>query len=175
MTRSTVALGAGLVLVAALTGWLLLGSRGERLAIDLIDELPSMTQVPGQQEVAELTLAGETRRALLVGDYGRYIYKLTVPNRAWLRLSIGHAPEAWTTEGDGVLFIVGAWDEEVWDELLNYVVDPFHTPEDRGWHDVALDLSKYAGQTIELRFILRQRDTATGDRPAWGDPRIVIR
>jgi len=175
MTRPKVVLGAGLALVAALTGWLLLGSRGERLAIGLIDELPNMTQVPGRQEVRELALAGETRRALLVGDYGRYIYKLTVPNRAWLRLSIGQAPEAWTTEGDGVLFIVGAWDEVVFDELLNYVVDPFHTPEDRGWHDVALDLSKYAGQTIELRFILRRRDSDSGDRPAWGDPRIVIR
>ncbi len=175
MTRPAVLVGAGLVGVALLTGWLLIGPRDERLAIDLIEAVPEARQVPGAFEIRDLELAGETRRALLVNDVGRFIFPVTVPNRAWLRLSIGQQPGAADTEGDGVLFIVGAWDEVVFDELVSFVVNPFHTPEDRGWHDIAIDLSRYAGQSIELRFILRSRESDAGDMPAWGDPRIVIR
>jgi hypothetical protein len=132
-------------------------------------------QVAGRYEVRDLELAGQTRRALLVDDYGRFIWNVTVPNRAWLRVSIGQRPEAWTTEGDGVLFMIGAWDQVVYDDLLTFVVNPYHTPEDRGWHDIAIDLSKYAGQNVDLIFNVRRRDSEAGDRPAWGAPRIVIR
>ena len=90
-------------------------------------------------------------------------------------MSLGQRAGAWTTEGDGVLFIVGMWDEVVFDEVLNFVVNPYHLPEDRVWHDIAIDLSKYAGRTLELRLILRSRDNERGDAPAWGDPRIVTR
>jgi hypothetical protein len=173
--RSRVLFGAALALVALATVWWLVGPRGERLAIDLIDTLSDAKQVAGQYEVADLALAGSTRRAIVVRDHGRFIFPVTVPNRAWLRLSIGLHPDGWTTDGDGVLFIVGVWDEVVFDEVLSFVVDPYHTPEDRVWHDVAIDLSKYAGRSLELRFILRQRESATGDLPAWGEPRIVIR
>jgi len=175
MMRPAALIGAGIALVALMTGWLLLGPRDERLVVDLIEAIPEARQVPGTYEVADLTLAGETRRALLVDDYGRFIFPVTVPNRAWLRVSLGQRPEAATIDGDGVLFIIGAWDEVVFDELLSFVVNPYQTPEDRVWHDVAIDLSKYAGQTLELRFILRSRDSQTGDMPAWGAPRIVVR
>lgn len=175
MTRPALLAGAGLTLVALVTAWFLLGPREERLAIDLIEALPTARQVPKAFEVADLELGGRTRRALVVNDYGRFIFPVTVPERAWLRLSVGQRAEAWTTEGDGVLFIVGMWDEVVFDEVLTYVVNPFHLPEDRIWHDIAIDLSKYAGRTLELRLILRRRDTERGDAPAWGNPRIVTR
>ncbi|HUF48528.1 MAG TPA: hypothetical protein VMM93_11985 [Vicinamibacterales bacterium] len=175
MTRRVVATGVGLALVAVLTAWALVGPREERLALDLVADLATATQVPGEYTVEDLELGGRTRRALIVGDTGRFIWKVTVPERAWLRVSLGQHPDAHTIEGDGNLFIVGAWDEVIWDELVTFVVNPFHTPEDRGWHDIAMDLSKYAGRTIELRFVLRQRESTTGDRPAWGDPRIVVR
>ena len=175
MTRRAVATGAGLVLVAAITVWALLGPRRETLALDLIDDLPNAVQVPGDYVVEPLELSGRTRRALIVGDTGRFIWSVTVPGRAWLRVSLGQHPTAHTAPGDGTLFIVGAWDGEIWDELVSLVVNPYANHEDRGWHDIAMDLSKYAGRTIELRFVLRQRDTPDGDRPAWGDPRIVVR
>jgi hypothetical protein len=175
MNRSSMLVGAALAVVAILTAWFLVGPRDERLAIDLVDAIPEARQVPGQYEVRDLELAGVTHRALVVDDFGRFIFPVTVPNRAWLRVSIGQQPEAWTTEGDGVVFIIGAWDGEVWDEVLSFVVNPFHTPEDRVWHDIAIDLSKYAGQSLELRFVLGRRDNPDGDMPAWGDPRIVIR
>jgi len=175
MRRPAALVGVLLAIVALGTGWCLLGPRDERLAFNLVDSLPGALQVPGQYEVTDLEIAGATRRALVVRDHGRFIFPVTVPNRAWLRLSIGQHPDSWTTEGDGVLFIVGVWDGVVFDEVLNYVVNPYHTPEDRVWHDIAIDLSMYAGRSLELRLILRQREHASGDLPAWGDPRIVIR
>jgi len=175
MRRPAVLVAAGIAVAAVVTGWLLVGPRDERLALDLIDALADARQVPDRYTVGDLTLAGETRRALMVDDHGRFIFPVTVPDRAWLRVSIGQRPEAWEQNGDGVLFIIGTWDEVDFDELLSFVVNPYHTPEDRRWHDVAIDLSKYAGRTLELRFILRSRDTEEGDWPAWGDPRIVTR
>jgi len=174
MRRRRALAAAGIALVVVVTGWTLLRTDEPRVVIDLIDALDEARQVPGQYQVADLTLAGDTRRALLVDDHGRFIFPVTIPERAWLHVSIGQRPGAWEQESDGVIFIIGTWDEVVFDELLNFVVNPYHLPEDRRWHDVAIDLSKYAGRTLELRFILRSRDTSDGDLPAWGNPRIVV-
>jgi hypothetical protein len=161
--------------LALFVGWLLLGSSGEGLAIDLIDELGVAKQVPGDYEIVDLELAGQTRRAIRVRDYGRLIWTVTVPDDAWLLVSIGQETSAWTTEGDGVLFMVGASDQVQYDDLLTLVVNPFHNPADRVWHDLVLDLSQYAGQTIDLIFNVRSREDESGDGPAWGAPRVVTR
>ena len=69
-------------------------------------------------------------------------------------MSVGLAEEAWSTEGDGVLFrvLISAPGQRDQLEVLNRVVAPFTTPADRRWHDVEVDLSVYAGQTIHLFF-----------------------
>ena len=168
-------LAGGLAVVAIVVGWLLLGSSGGRIAIDLVDQLPTAKQVPGNYDVADLELAGQTRRAIQVKDFGRLIWTVAVPDDAWLLVSIGQNPSAWTTEGDGVMFMVGASDQIQYDDLLTLVVNPFHNPADQVWHDLVIDLSHYAGQTIDLIFNIRSRDTESGDSPAWGAPRIVTR
>jgi hypothetical protein len=165
----------GLAVLALVTGWLLLGSTGERLAIDLVDELAGAKQVPGDYDVVDLELAGQTRRAITIRDFGRTIWTVTVPDDAWLRVSIGQETAAWTTEGDGVIFMIGVSDQVQYDDLLTFVVNPFHNPADRVWHDLVLDLSHYAGQSVDLIFNVRSRANELGDLPAWGAPRIVTR
>jgi hypothetical protein len=75
---------------------------------------------------------------------------------------------AWTVEGGGVLFRVTVYDEE----LLSVNKDPNKNVADRGWHSYLIDLSEYAGETIDLYL-----KTNTGPRYscAWGLPRVITR
>ena len=66
-------------------------------------------------------------------------------------------------------------------DLLSLVVNPFGNPNDRKWQPLKIDLSAYAGKTVDLIFNTRSsppdppRDDRNGDLPVWGDPRIVTR
>jgi hypothetical protein len=175
MKRSPAALALGLVGLTLIASWCTLGPRGERVVAALLDDISAATELPSEYRVMTVELDGEARRALVADEAERTTWPVTVPERAWLRVSFGMLPEAATIEGDGALFLIGAWDQVTFDELVSLVVNPYGNPDDRGWHDLAIDLSKYAGQTLELRFILRPRDSTTGDSPAWGDPRLVVR
>jgi hypothetical protein len=92
---------------------------------------------------------------------------------------VGLAEEAWTTEGDGVLFriLIGAPDERDQIEVLYLLLRPFSTPADRTWRAVDVDLANYAGRTIDLFFntnaSLPGGDDPRGDLALWGAPRIM--
>jgi hypothetical protein len=66
------------------------------------------------------------------------------------------------------------------EEIMNITLSPYENPADRGWRDMTLDLSEYAGETVNLFFNTNSsgptppgRDDRAGDFPVWGDPRIV--
>jgi hypothetical protein len=65
------------------------------------------------------------------------------------------------------------------DELLSLTVNPSGNPADKLWHDLTLDLSKYAGKRVELRLVTQASPTnrmadTNGDFLVWGQPRIVV-
>ena len=67
-------------------------------------------------------------------------------------------------------------------ELLVLDFNPFGNPADRGWHDLTIDLSEYAGETVDLLFNTNAsppqrspKDDRNGDFPLWAQPRIVGR
>jgi hypothetical protein len=188
-----VGLGAG-VLVA---GWLWTRAGSDRVVIDLIEEFPKAKEVrptPGSHAVVDATVAGDTRKAILVKEPGRVKFEFAVPDHAWLKISLGMLEEAQRIEGDGVVVYINvtplgadgqpSFDAEgrlVTDELLSLAVDPYGTPADRSWHDLTLDLSRYAGKRVELVLITRSsppanppRNDARGDSLLWGQPRIVV-
>ena len=175
---------AGALAVGGLVCWLALRPVPHSVVIDLVEALPSAREArpsPQSFTVTDATIAGTTRRSILVTETSRLVYEVPVPEVAMLHVSLGLAEEAWTTEGDGVLFriLISAPNRREQRIALQRVVAPFSTPADRGWHDVELDLSSYAGQSIELFFNTNAslpggRD-ARGDLALWGAPRIVVR
>jgi hypothetical protein len=99
--------------------------------------------------------------------------------------------KSWTVAGDGVtvfLYVVPlgpdgnvtfADGRMVAHELLSLTVNPSGNPIDKQWHPLALELTKYAGQRIELRFVTQASPTnstadTNGDFLVWGHPRIVV-
>lgn len=177
---------AGGVVVAVLLAWLALGPRGDaELAIDLVEQFPSATGKrprPESFEVVEATINGKTMQAIKANESSRLVYTLALPENAELHVSPALLEEAWTVPGDGVLFRVLITANDVQDELLNLYLNPYANASERGWHDIALDLSDYAGETVELFLNTNasppsrpQIDDTNGDLPVWGAPRIVTR
>jgi hypothetical protein len=187
MTRSTRLLVGGLVIVVALAVWLFYRRGGDNVAIDLIAQFPSAKiKAPNPEvfEVIDATLGGERLRAIFAKQQSRAAWSVTVPDDAWLKVKIGLKEEAWTTQGDGVYFFVGVSYSSKYEEVFSLVVNPFGNPSDRGWKEVVVDLSPYAGETIDLIFNTRASPPPApgtpptldlnGDLPLWGAPRIII-
>jgi len=173
---------AGIVAVA---GALFLVSRpAVETSIDLVQQLYAADKRPIDPPpadwcvVAEVTLAGETKRAIAVLPNSRLTWKLVIPPRASLRAWIGLQPDVWDKEGDGVWFRVGVSDGKTFRDLVTRQVNPFGVASDRRWVPVDVDLSAYSGLELSLLFNTNASpphgaNDARNDRPVWGDPAIV--
>ncbi|MFO7302373.1 MAG: hypothetical protein DIU54_008175 [Acidobacteriota bacterium] len=183
--KRSVLLAVGVVVVL-IVGWLALGPGGDEVVVvDLIDEFDNAIDKrpnPETFEVIDATIAGQTRRAIYAKGPSRLVYRVVVPENGELRTAIGMLEEGWTVPGDGVLFRILIASGGVQETLYNLVYSPYENPGDRGWHEVALDLSEYEGETVELFFNTNSSGPSTppvdhrdGDMPVWGEPRLVTR
>ena len=179
---------AGVVVIAAVLGWLVLRpSSGEDVALDFVASLGSATQrrpQPETFEAADVTIGGATKHAIKLQPTGssRLVFSANVPDNAELRVSLGLLDEATSVPGDGVLFRILITANAIQEEVLNMHLNPNANAGDRGWHDVELDLSEYAGETIEVFFNTNASlparppvSNSDGDYAVWGAPRIVRR
>ena len=103
-----------------------------------------------------------------------------MPDDGWLSVNVGLKPEAWTQEGDGVLFFVGVSDGRAFEQLFSQHVHPFANAGDRKWIPVMVDLSAYAGEDVDLIFNTRsgpakKEGDVRADLALWGQPEIVQR
>jgi hypothetical protein len=164
---------------------LTIGRGHEKLAINLIDAFPnavkrSAVQPPDQAfSIIDATVDHETKRAIFTPGAGRVTWHVTVPDNAWISVSVALKEEAWTQPGDGVQFRVGVSDGHNYTDLVKILVDPLDNASDRRWNNVTLDLSPYAGETVDVIFNtdpgLPGHNDVRNDLALWGDPRIVVR
>ena len=183
MKRSTLILLA-LVVVVGVAGWFYFRPGEDRLAIDLIKEFPTAMERrpnPDVFEVIDATINGETKRAIFTKETTRIKWKITVPDNAWLRVSLGLKEEAWTAQnGDGVRFSLFMSDGQgSLDTLQDITLNPAANPNDRKWNDLLIDLTQYAGESMELIFKTNassgNANNQIGDLALIGAPRIVVR
>lgn len=174
------------VVVVVLAAWYFLRSgSGEHVAVDLVAQFPNAKDkrpVPDVFEVTEAKLGDRTLPAIFAKGPSRLVYAVTVPENGELKFSLGIKEEGWTVEGDGVLFrvLLGAGGPP--EEIMNVMLNPYGNSSDRGWRDMSLDLSEFAGETVELFFNTNSsaparppRDDRNGDLALWGAPRVVSR
>jgi hypothetical protein len=172
--------------VVVVLAWMFFNRGGdENVAADLVADFGLAKEKRPRAEtfsVADVTIGGVAKPSVLVSEPSRLVYTVTVPENGELRVSLGIQESGWAVEGDGVLFrvLVGAGGPP--EEILNLVVNPFGNPSDRAWHDLSLDLSEYAGESVDLFFNTNSSppmrppvDNRNGDAAVWGAPRLVSR
>lgn len=183
MSKRWVLVGAVIVLAVGLWFWMGRGTV-EVETIDLVRAFDAAEKRTDRESVQaafnleDVTIGETTKHAIFSHPTSRIIWRLEIPDGAWLRTSLGLKPEVWDKAGDGVLFRIGVSDGRVYEELLNQLVDPSGNPDDRRWIPVVLDLSGYGGTEVEVIF-----NTNAGlpgsvdlryDWAVWGEPEIYV-
>jgi hypothetical protein len=180
--KNRAVLTAVVLLVLIVMGVWLFKRSNRGPAIDLIARFESAEKRPagGTFEIVDADLNGDKKRAIFTAPASRIIWKIRIPDDGWLMVALGLKPESWDKEGDGVLFRIGVSDGRVFEDILTHHIDPFHNKGDRRWVPVAVDLSAYAGEEVEVIFntnvsVPGKPDDARGDTALFGAPEIVIR
>ena len=174
---------AAVIVVVLFAGWWLFRRGDPAVTIQLIDRFAEAKKQPDPNlfTIVDATLNGETRKAVAVapGPGTRLTWRAPVPDDGWLSVNVGLKPEAWTEEGDGVLFYVGISDGRAYEQLFSQHVHPYANSGDRKWIPVMVDLSAYSGEEVDLIFNTRSGHPEKGDIRAdlalWGQPEIVQR
>jgi hypothetical protein len=181
MKNSRAVLTAVVILIVAVAGWFVF-RRGGAERIDLLSQYEQARKDPAgaPYSVADVTLAGETRRAIVAPPNGRITFHVRVPDDGWLRVALGMKPESWDKEGNGVFFFAGVSDGRAFEQLFEQTVNPYANASERRWIPVMIDLSAYAGEEMDV--VLNTRASGKGvepddrnDMPLWGAPELVRR
>jgi hypothetical protein len=166
-----------LVLVIVIgAGWWLF-HRGSSAKVDLLTSFQQAKKSAGEFTVVDATLAGETKQAIAAPPNGRITFHVRIPDDGWLRVSLGMKPESWDKDGNGVLFFAGVSDGRSFEKLFEQVLNPHANPSERRWIPVAVDLSAYAGEEMDVMLNTRSGppnvpDDQRNDLPLWGAPTI---
>jgi hypothetical protein len=102
------------------------------------------------------------------------VFTVTVPPGAVFHSAAALSPEVWLPDrGDGVLFVVHILVDGVEETVYHQEIDPKSNPEERHWHDFEVDLSSYAGRTIQIALITYPLETNEWDQAVWGMPVLL--
>jgi hypothetical protein len=175
---------AVVIVVVLAAGWWLFRRGAPASTLRLIERFDQAKKQPDDAtlfSIVDATLNGESKKAVAIAPTvgTRITWHAAVPDDGWLSVNVALKPEAWTQEGDGVLFYVGVSDGRAYEQLFSQHVHPFANSGDRKWIPVMVDLSAYAGEEIDLIFNTRSGQPEKGDIRAdmalWGQPEIVQR
>jgi len=182
--RIQIRLIVGLAAVLAVVGWWYYSHKTIKdRAVDLIAELPNAEKrsnpdpAASNFQVADVTIDGVTRKAILAKPFARIIYVVRVPPDAWLDVDFAMRPDSWPLPGDGAQFRVGVSQGRTYDEVLRQYVNPKNCGQ--RWFSAHLDLSAYEGR--EVRIVLNTDPGPLGggdarnDFAVWAEPHIYSR
>ena len=126
--------------------------------------------------LAEMTVHGDTRLAILAHPESRICFDVDPPEGARLAFGITLSPLVWSPEkGKGVLFRIVLLQGGSEVELFSEYIDPKNNPDHRRWHDFDIDLEASPTEPSTVQFIT----TAPGDSNChnwayWGRPYIHL-
>ena len=172
------------VVIVFAAAWWLFRRGSQASTVQLVDHFAEAKKQPEDASlysVVDATLNGETKRSVAIAPAvgTRLTWRVAIPDDGWLSVNVGLKPEAWTTEGDGVLFYVGVSDGRAFEQLFTQHVHPFANQGDRKWIPVMVDLSAYAGEEVDLIFNTRsgqpEKGDVRGDLALWGQPHVLQR
>jgi tetratricopeptide (TPR) repeat protein len=122
------------------------------------------------------TNSGDPRAVLFQHPTSQVSFTILPFQNSTLMFSTSLSPEVWHLGlGDGVQFDIYINSGNTKWHIFSEYIDPKNIPDDRRWHDHAIDLSPWANQPVTITY-------ATGPGPnndnrfdwaGWGEPRIV--
>jgi len=176
MKSNRAVLTALVLLVVIAAGWWLF-HRGSSAKVDLLQQFQQAKKAGGEFTLTDASLAGESKQAIAAPPNGRITFHVRIPDDGWLRVSLGMKPESWDKDGNGVLFFAGVSDGRTFEKLFEQVLNPHANPSERRWIPVAVDLSAYAGEEMDVMLNTRSSpagapDDSRNDLPLWGAPVI---
>ncbi|HEY8548787.1 MAG TPA: hypothetical protein VIL35_02425 [Vicinamibacterales bacterium] len=174
---------AAAILAAAAAFWWWTSERPEEGTIDLVEafraaEKRSNVDVMLAFSIEPQTVNGETKRAIYMHPTSRVVYRnLLLPERAQLHAFLALKDEVYQHATDGVYFRIGVAKDGQFTDLLKRHLDPHRNQADRGWVPVTVDLSAYAGQTVDLILNTNSSPPGMGDNSMYdfaviGEPTI---
>ena len=180
--------GAAVVSVAALVVYITVQSSTPGVAvIDLVERFPFAVEhrpSPRTFSLADITISGRTKPAIVADSSSRLVYTVTVPARAQLKVSYSVLEDSWSVASEGVLFriLISTSGSPGPDLVFSRQINPSANVAERAWQDVTVDLSPFSGDVVRLFLntnvssdALPRPDGRNGGRSAWGAPRIVTR
>jgi len=152
----------------------------ERVAVNLLDQLDTARmESPAGMHVGfsriEEVINGFSPPALFAHPPSRVTWKVTVPARKPMFMTtIALRPYVWEHRSDGVRFDVAITDGSH-ETSVSRFLNPGYRLNDRAWVEMAVDLSEYAGRTVDVSLATSAgpRGDVGWDWALWGDPRIV--
>jgi hypothetical protein len=181
--RTWLLVSAVVVILIVLAAWYWRSQQGaiERNAVDLVEMFPdaekrtTMASLEDAFAIQTVTIDGDRKQSIFAHPFSRIIWKVTMPERAVLRTAAALRPDAWAGGGDGALFRIGVSDGSTYTEFVKLRIRPADQPGDRRWFPAEVDLSRYAGQDVQVIFNTEpgEHGNAVGDACVWGAPRIV--
>lgn len=156
----------------------------------LLQNIPASGQAIRQTWTLLDPIAGrqDTRTVILAHppEEGKaeQIYRVQVPQSGYLqpalRFAIALSPEVWTPgKGDGTSFEIYLADIEGSEQgqfvFVRYI-NPKHNPSDRRWRSFVVDLSPWAGHTVDLSLITSAGPAGDWafDWSGWAHPQVVM-
>ena len=151
-----------------------------RVSVNLIDQLDTaQMESPQGMHIGfsriEEVINGVSPQALFAHAPSRITWKVHVPTeQPWLRASVALRPSVWDQTTDGVVFEMSVTDGATETKRTRHL-NPRTRFGDRGWIEMAIDLSPYAGREIAVSLATSPgpRGDVAWDWAMWGDPRVV--
>jgi len=156
----------------------------DHVAHDLLDSEPVSGQAAYQTWTLLDPITGQedTRTVLYehppASGKETIIYRIDVPEAGALRFAIALSPEVWSPEkGDGTrfqIYLAPADDTEEGQFIFLRYINPKHNPSDRRWRNFLVDLSPWAGRTVDLSFITEAGPAGDWafDWAGWADMQV---
>jgi len=134
--------------------------------------------VPGSMssDATEIFQEGFILSAIKLFSEGKslLVYPVKIEPGTTFRTALAVAPQAWTAEGDGVVFSVYVEDEAGIHLVYSRYVDPKHHDLDRAWLLISINLDDFKGKLVRL--LLEVNSGPAGDDrydwAGWSEARL---
>jgi len=100
---------------------------------------------------------------------------IPVPHNSHLDFYTGIDEAAWyQNTSDGVTFEILVYDQSLGQDetIFSEKNDPLNNPEDRYWHHHTIDMEKFGGRTVNIKFVTLSNKNNNYDLAWWGDPQF---